>query len=32
MQVANVSTPFLKKRFGGVLDRAELGLEEFCIE
>src|SRR6266536_3368344 len=32
MQVANVSKPFLRKRFGGLLRPAELGFEEFCIE
>src|SRR5439155_26259257 len=31
MQVANVSKPFLRKRFGGLLG-PELGFEEFCIE
>ncbi len=32
MQVANVSKPFLRMRFGGLLRPAELGFEEFCIE
>src|SRR6266704_3031782 len=32
IQVANVSNPFLRKRFGGLLRPAELGFEEFCIE
>jgi len=32
MQVANVSKPFLRKRFEGLLGPDELGFEEFCIE
>ena len=32
MQVANVSKPFLRNRFGGLLGSGELGFEEFCIE
>jgi hypothetical protein len=32
MQVANVSKPFLRKHFGGLLGPAELGFEKFCIE
>ena len=32
MQVANVSKPFLRMRFVGLLRPAELGFEEFCIE
>jgi hypothetical protein len=32
MQAANVSKPFLRKRFLGLLGLAELGFEELCIE
>jgi len=32
MQAANVSKPFLRKRFWGLLGLAELGFEELCIE
>jgi hypothetical protein len=32
MQVANVSKPFLRKRFGGLLGPAELEFKEFWIE
>jgi len=32
VQAADVSKPFLKKRFGGPLKPAELGFDEFCNE